>query len=338
MKQTLEDKQLNKPAKDYFEHKLKCEFSKVGFSVSGGRLDVLAYDKNNKCFHVCEGKRSSNIASIGHAIGQLIAYMSVIQENGYDFLNRISKEVKLELTDFSDFLAKEAIKVCFYVVLPKDKQVKLLAPAKQILNNMGDFGSSIGLFFASEKKCGLEMNAKPLNIQIKRKYDNSEFLKTIHEKFLESSESKGIVKNQINQRILQLKEKGGNPNLHYEVRLLRTRKNDTYRSIEIAFHLEFGKPSPSDKTQLRRKEKLQAVLLEASKELIKKGYEFNCEKWGTQWYRLYREYKTNQIELDNKILNDVLENLKVLVTISKPLLDKIYWGRKRVPKTSIQEN
>ena len=40
-----EDAQLNRPAKNYFEKKLKCDFSKVGFTFSAGELDVLAYDR-----------------------------------------------------------------------------------------------------------------------------------------------------------------------------------------------------------------------------------------------------------------------------------------------------
>ena len=76
-----EDQQLNYPVKRYFEKKLKCAVSRSEFKFTAGKLDVLAYDRENKCFHICEGKRASNAASVGHAVGQLIAYMSMIQEN-----------------------------------------------------------------------------------------------------------------------------------------------------------------------------------------------------------------------------------------------------------------
>jgi hypothetical protein len=88
----------------YFEKKLKCAVARNEFQFSAGKLDVLAYDRANKCFHICEGKRSSNVASVGHAIGQLIAYISMIQEGGYDFLDRISKEERLGLRDFTAFI------------------------------------------------------------------------------------------------------------------------------------------------------------------------------------------------------------------------------------------
>lgn len=185
-----EDAQLNRPAKDYFKRRLKCDFSRVGFRFSAGELDVLAYDRENKCFHVCEGKRASNIASIGHAIGQLIAYISMIQESGYDFLDRISEEERLSLSDFSTFLEKKAIKVCFYIVLPDRKKDKLLMPAKLMLRNIGDFGDCIGIFFASKNKCELEISAKPLNVKIRRLYNKKEFLKEIADKFIDSSDSK----------------------------------------------------------------------------------------------------------------------------------------------------
>jgi len=326
-----EDVQLNQPVRNYFERKLKCNVSRVGFSFSAGRLDVLSYDRRNKCFHVCEGKRASNIASVGHAIGQLIAYISMIQENGYDFLNRVSKEERLELTDFSTFFEKKTIKVRFYVILPKNKRDKLLMPAKLMLNNMEDFGNSIGIFFASKKTCKLEIPAKPLNIKIRRIYNRDEFLKEIIEKFFDSPESKGLIIQQTNYaQMAQIKEKLGNPFLHFEVWFKKRRKFEIKRKIEIAFHLEFAKAHLKDITGRKRKIKLQKVLSRAKKELKKSDVDFIYQsRWGKNWSRLYNTYETRSLVLDDELLNETLRCLKLLVSYLKPKLDNINWGRKR---------
>jgi hypothetical protein len=327
-----ENIQLNQPAKNYFEHKLKCDFSRVGFSFSAGELDVLAYNRRNKCFHVCEGKRASNIASVGHAIGQLIAYISMIQEYGYDFLNRVSKEERLELTDFSNFLEKKAIKVCFYIILPKSKKDKLLMPAKLMLNNIGDFGNSIGIFFASNKTCELEIPSKPLDIKIRRTFSRDEFLKDTVEKVFEFPESRGLVIQPTNfQQLVQIKEKNGNPFLHFEVWFKKKRKSETKRKIEVAFHIEFAKAHLKDVTGCKRKIKLQKTLLRAEKDLKKSGIDFKYEsKWGKNWSRLYNIYETDSSLLDDELLSETLHRLKILVNCLKPKLDNMNWGRKRL--------
>jgi len=326
-----EDQQLNYPVKRYFKKKLKCAVSRSEFKFAAGNLDVLAYDRVNKCFHICEGKRSSNVASVGHAVGQLIAYMSMIQENGYNFLNRVSKEERLELTDFTSFLESRAINVCFYVALPDKKRDRLLNPAQLMLNNMGSFGESIGVFFASKNKCELVIPAKPIAIKIRRTFDRKEFLAEISRKFFFSSESRGLVeKPTYFPNCLQIKEKGGNPFLHYEVWARSTRKSEKSRIIEIAFHLEFAKAHLKNKTTAKRQQRLKRVLTKACRELKKRGLSFKYQStWGKRWSRLYTSYKTNQVQLDDKILDDVLSLLRVLVSVSKPLFDKINWGRQK---------
>jgi hypothetical protein len=326
-----EDRQLNHPVRKYFEKKLKCAVARNEFSFSAGKLDVLAYDRANKCFHICEGKRSSNVASVGHAIGQLIAYISMIQEGGYDFLNRISKEERLELSDFTVFMENRSIDICFYVALPFEKQEKLLNAAQLMLNNMGDFGGSIGIFFASNKKCILAVPAKPLSIKIRRIFDNNDFLAEIKRKFLAAPESKGIVVNPTQwAHLLQFKEKDGNPFLHYEVWLRQRGVSEASRAIEVAFHLEFAKAHLADATTRARKKKLQNTMSRIARELRRQGLEYKYEaKWGKQWSRIYTLHKINQTVLDDTVLDDVLLKLKALTSVSKPLFDKINWGRIR---------
>jgi hypothetical protein len=244
----------------------------------------------------------------------------MIQEGGYDFLNRISKEERLELSDFAAFMENRSIDIRFYVALPFKKQEKLLNAAQLMLNNMGDFGNSIGIFFASNKKCILAVPAKPLSIKIRRVFDGNDFLAEIKRKFLSAPESKGLVANPPQwSHVLQFKEKDGNPFLHYEVWLRK--KKEIGRTIEVAFHVEFTKAN-------ERKKKLSTVLSKTSRELRKKKVNFKYEaKWGKHWSRVYTLHKINQAVLDDTVLDDVLSKLKALTSVSKPRFDKINWGR-----------
>lgn len=330
-----EDQQLNYPVKKYFEKKLKCVFAKSEFKFVAGKLDVLAYDRENKCFHICEGKRASNTASVGHAVGQLIAYMSQIQENGYHFLDKISKEAQLELTDFATFLENRVISVCFYVGLPAVNKDKLLNPARLMLNNMGTFGDSIGVFFAAKQKCELVVPAKPISIKIRRLFERSEFLSEISNKFFLSPESKGLIQMPFNfPHCLQIKEAVGNPFLHYEVWAKSFRKSDKSRIIEVAFHLEFAKAHYDKKgTTAKRVLRLKQVMAKSRTELKKRGFDFKYQAvWGQRWARLYSSYIVKQIQLDGEALEESLKLLKVLVSVSKPMFDKINWGRQKKNK------
>ena len=70
------------------------------------------------------------------------------------------------------------------------------------------------------------------------------------------------------------------------------------------------------------------MMSKAGRELKKSGYEFKYQSsWGKRWSRLYISYRANQMRLDDKILDDILKLLKELVIVSKPMFDKINWGR-----------
>ena len=280
-----EEIQLNMPAKVYFKKKLKCAFSTNEFSFSAGKLDVLAYDRKEKCFHVAEGKLARRIASVGHAVGQLIAYISMLQENGFDFLNRISKEANLYLTDFTDFLENKSIKVCFYIVLPYEHRSKILDPAQLMLGNIGDFGEAIGILSASKTKCLLDKSAKPISIKIRRKYKSKELLNAIRDKFLNLEIARSLEERQSqNNNVMNFREKNGNPYLHYEVWIKRKRKKDPYYTFEIAFHLEWAASWQKDIRTAKRARKIRRKMAEARGVLKKNEYDFKYQpKWGKAW-------------------------------------------------------
>lgn len=323
-----EDKQLNQPTRDYFKKKMKCPVARTEFSFFAGKLDVLAYNQEEKCFHISEGKRSKNVASVGHAIGQLISYMTMIQERGYDFLDRISKEEKLNLSDFSTFLENKAIRVCFYITLPIKDREKLMPTADLMLKNLGDFGSSIGIFFADSQKCELVKTAEPLFIKIRKKYTRNEFLAELRDRFIQEELSKGLVYQKSRfEHLLQFKEKSGNPYLHFEIWAKRQKKNECDVIIEIAFHLEFAKAHLEMDSFKKRKRKLQGIMNETKKLLEAEGEHYKFQsKWGKNWSRLYTIQKIHN-EFNQDYLSVVLERFNLLVGALKPKLDKIKWGR-----------
>ncbi|HPN54358.1 MAG TPA: hypothetical protein PLB52_00335 [Candidatus Moranbacteria bacterium] len=327
-----EDKQLNQPTKNYFKSKFKCNFSVTEFKFSAGFLDVLAYNQNEKCFYISEGKRSGNVASIGHAVGQLIAYMSVIQEKGYEFLEKITQQERLELEDVSTFLENKAIRACFFVTLPLEKKDKLLPSAKLMLKNLGDFGSSIGVFFANSKKCELGIPAKPLLIKLRKIYTREQILQEILNKFLNQPIAEGLMENRTQFRhMIQIKEKIGNPFLHFEITSKKITKASDKAQFEIAFHVEFAKSHLIHDFTKKRRNKLLKIMKNVQKDLSKSDKIFKLKaKWGKNWSKLYNVYSTtNKIEFDQEDVNEILDRLDLLVSRLKPELDRINWGRIR---------
>lgn len=325
-----EDKQLNYPTKRFFERKLKCSFSTSEFRFSAGKLDVLAYNREQKCFHVSEGKLANRTASVGHAIGQLIAYISMLQEDGFDFLNSISKEANLHLTDFTEFLESKTIKVCFYITLPSKQKDKILEPAKLMMNNIGDFGNKIGILFSNGKKCQLEKIAIPINIVIRKKYKRDEFISVIRDKFLNYDIAKILeIRDYNNPNIVQFKEKNGNPGLHFEVWSKKKLRKDKNYLFEIAFHLEWAEAWLKDAATGKRANKIKKQMHLAQRTLKRKGLDFKYNaKWGKAWSKVYTTIKTKTTTLDDEELDDILFNLKSLTEALLPGLVKIKWGRK----------
>jgi len=325
---------LNNPAAKWFKRKQKCTFSTTEFHFSAGALDVLAYDRKQKCFHVAEGKLANRVASVGHAVGQLIAYISMLQENGFDFLNRISKEANLYLTDFTSFLENKAIKVCFYIILPDKQKEKILRPAKLMLNNIGDFGESIGILTASKNKCILEKSALPINIKIRKIYNRDEFLGTIRDKFLHTKEASSLEDKSVpwtnTVQFIERKRgsKKGNPYLHFEVWAKRKTKKDKEYTFEIAFHLEWGSGWQKDPKVKRRADKIRMQMWHSRAPLRREGFDFHYKpKWGKAYSKLFATYKTKSSILDDEELSGVLSHLSSLTRILLPKLNKIHWGR-----------
>lgn len=321
---------LNNPASAYLKKKGKCAFSRVGFNFKDGQLDVLAYDRREKCFHICEGKRAFRLASIGHAIGQVIAYYSTIQENGYDFLQRVSREEKLELSDFDVFLERKKIKIYFYIVLPLEKQKALLPATRIILGNLGNLGGSIGVMFASKNKCVPMIEPKPVDIPIGHIFNIDSFFVAVEKEIKDTKKYRTLeIMPVLANRYLRIKEKKGNPYLHYEVWFRKKGKKEDKSTIEVAFHVELAKAHLKHAFTRQRKSKLLRILYIARKALKAEGSDFKFDKkWGKNWARLYKNIYVYD-KLDDGVLDEVLRALKKLIAATKPKLDAANWGRQK---------
>jgi hypothetical protein len=326
-----ENRELNVPAQKFFDRSLGCDFSTTEFRFSAGKLDVLAYSRKDKCFHVAEGKLATRISSVGHAVGQLVAYISMLQESGFDFLDRISKGANLYLTDFVEFLKVKSIKVCFYIVLPEKQRHRILGPALLVLGNVGDFGANIGVLLADKRRCKLEKSANPIDVKIRRRYSRDEFLAAVKDRFHTANKMKGIEAiDWPSKSLVQFGEVNGNAKLHLELAFHRKKKTDATYSYETAFHLEWAKAWQQDKQTLKRANKIRAAMRTARLKLKADGYDFKYQsKWGKAWSRLHMDTRTPGDILDDDELERALQQLQALADALLPLLRKINWGRRR---------
>ncbi len=326
----IEDQQLNYPGKNFFERKKKCVFASSEFRFAGGKLDLLAYNRDEKSFYVAEGKYAKRIASVGHAVGQLIAYISMLQENGYDFLDNISKAANLHLTDFSQFLENRAIKVRFYVILPIKFKEKLIEPATLMLKNIGDFGDSIGIIFAKKARCIEQKEARPISIRIRKKYDKKQLIDAIEDKIISSELGNKLDIWQKRAHLISFKEIDGNSRLHFEVHLRKRKRGSITKPCEIGFHLEWGKGWLKDKRTRKRANKIKRQMYLAKRALNDQGLEFKyTDKWGKSWTKVYSQIDLVPNQIDSDDLDNILKNLKPLVEEIMTRMRKINWGRTR---------
>jgi len=104
-------------------------------------FDVVAYDKGQRLFRLVECKLGSKAASIGHAFGQVAAYYAVVVDQGYHFVDTLSKKVepRLRFGRLLEATEGKQIRVEFYVALTDEacERVDLLRSVKRLLPDVG---------------------------------------------------------------------------------------------------------------------------------------------------------------------------------------------------------
>jgi hypothetical protein len=111
---------------------------KVGSCI----FDVVAYDKKEKVFRIIECKFGSHVTTIGHAFGQISAYIAVLSalDGERDFINAFTKKVPLRYGRMMEATrGNTQLHVAFYVALTDSacQQINLIRSLKRLLPNVG---------------------------------------------------------------------------------------------------------------------------------------------------------------------------------------------------------
>src|SRR6202008_4849375 len=83
-----------------------------------GRLDLVAYDKNEKILKIIEGKLHSRPTSPGRTFGQLVTYLATMRGRIPQFLDAASKKLPMRYGRWMEATSNgKKIRVTFYVAL-----------------------------------------------------------------------------------------------------------------------------------------------------------------------------------------------------------------------------
>lgn len=74
---------MAEPVAKFFKNKLRLR-SRSEFRG----YDVIGYNKEERTFYLVECKIGGNITKLGQAYGQILAYISKIYDNGYEFIKK----------------------------------------------------------------------------------------------------------------------------------------------------------------------------------------------------------------------------------------------------------
>lgn len=105
-------------------------------------FDVVAYDKKEKLFRIIECKLGSHVTTIGHASGQISAYIAVLSdcERERKFINAFTKKVPLRYERLMEATQENTrLRVAFYVALTDSacQQINLIRSLKRLLPTVG---------------------------------------------------------------------------------------------------------------------------------------------------------------------------------------------------------
>ncbi|MEJ5308094.1 MAG: hypothetical protein WHT27_07340 [candidate division WOR-3 bacterium] len=259
--------------------------------------------------------------------------MSLIQNDGFYFLQVVNDFLKVNLNQLQFFFEKRSIKAKFYVVLPLEFKTQLEYSIEIVKENIGDFAKYIGICFARKGKVAIYYEPLVKEISIEKKYNTEEFLNEISERFLIQEKVKSYLEAKIeHNRSVKFKRIKGNPSLHYEVWLKSVNKREKGRKIEIGFHIELGKPKQKDTSLRKRRNILKRLINKIYKLQYKNDNSiFINKKWGKRgkyWAKLYYEtISKKRDEFNESEVKSVLTKLNSLFESLNDELEKANWGR-----------
>lgn len=137
-------------------------------------FDVVAYDKGTRIFKVFECKRVSDARRIGQTFGQAAAYVSIVSENGFAFVDALSRKLYMRFGRWMEGTNNGTeIKVQFYVALPDSgcENLDLLKSLKRSHPNIGIIrvkpNGNCREYIKDQRKRDYELaKARPVTIKI----------------------------------------------------------------------------------------------------------------------------------------------------------------------------
>lgn len=105
-------------------------------------LDVVAYDKKQRVFRIVECKLGHCARTIGHAFGQISAYIAVLSalEREKDFIDAFTRKMPLRYGRMMEATRNNTqLRVAFYVALTDGacQNIELIRSLKRLLPNVG---------------------------------------------------------------------------------------------------------------------------------------------------------------------------------------------------------
>ncbi len=311
--------------------RLKCDIAIREMGFRNCQFDVIGYNKNENAVYIFECKFGTKITSIGQAFGQILGYKSVLEERGYEFLNKFYQKyhediikskgwLKIELEDWFRILSTKKIGFRFFVVL-KEQSKELF---REIMSIKSDIKPKIGvLSITRDGVCTPHLvwkkeiddkliNSEKIEIELIKKYKRDEFFDALEQKLrIELPEKYRKFKTNSSKNT-SFKYFGIYPGTHYEMAM-------KYRNmLEIGFHIETAKEKTS---------KVFALINSNESKLKRLGKNIKIEKWGSgwtkgkgvYWARVYEEIPKEI--LDEKFLTKASERIKKFVDTIQPILE-----------------
>ena len=293
------------------------------FRITGGWIDVINYNKNDRVFDIVECKIARNPVQIGKAFGQVLAYQAMIQDNGRRFFKGVLERARDWLTFeekakiFTEKKAKIRLYTCF-----AEESIKNYRRLLDIVRDKTK--KQVGVVLVQKAKIKLAQEADVLVLCIQARYSKREFYQELQKDIRDQIDKIKVSRDGRYPKVARFHFV--NPDIHFEVWIRRKGKDHT--PIEVGLHLECSRTG--------RSKYIFDELLKRRKRIKNKLPNAKFEPWGrkVEWYRVYerRSYTGDINRIDEKELRFVERKLLAYIRTIKPILQEINWGRRRGTK------
>jgi len=315
--------------------RIRCNVTLREFKFKNCKFDVVGYSQKERSFYIVESKFGCEPVSIGHAFGQILAYKCILEEKGYEFLEKfVDKLLEKSTTgmsskDIRSLLERREAQFKFYVAL-REKACKNYPFLRLIKKDLPFVGI---IRVSDEGACRLHIHVErgeedfklcestPVSISFKKKYRNrSMFFQELEERLKDKLPSNFTFFNATSNDRNYKQFWYQTSSIHFEV-WFRKQKGD----IEVGLHVE-STPKMNDE--------LYQLFLNNSKEIERKiGPNVKIERWGSKtlmtrvverlpWNGSYRN-------LDEDLMDSIVEHLKKYIEVLKPIIDDFLVRKRR---------